>query len=492
MTTFFWVALGANLLTVIIALAALLIVVWLGPRRWTNLSFALLLSAIILWMGGSLIARLIVNVPQIGGDAQLFLNLLALGFAAIGITLFWFVESFYPLPRPWLWAANLMGIVVYGWFIVGLTQNGIITDAGRGSNGGLTFKFSTLGTALSTFHYVYDGMALAVLLRRARWREHWHLIVGVGTVVATSVVALTIPHVPIQTYMITVATLFMTYEVVKQQLFNPMLAINQRLEAEVQTRTQELTASLAEQERVRSELTIARNIQLSLLPRTTPQPPCLQIAGRSVPAQEVGGDFFAYHEFQDGRLGVAVGDVSGKGIPAALLMAFSLRTFEMLVDAYRDQGELLTACNSALAPRLIQSGMQSGFLSLMIDGPRQAAVVANAGMITPLLWRDGTIRSIESWGLPLGAQSDTRYQQQAVALRHGDLLLLVSDGIVEAMNGAREMWGFPRLEAMLASIGHCAPAEVVDAILNQVQRYVDGARPHDDMTVVAVRLTDHA
>src|SRR5262245_25731813 len=100
----------------IVALAALLVVVWLGPRRWVNLSFATFLAAIIIWMGDSIVLRLLVNVPSLGGDWQFMMNLIALGFALVGVTLFWFIESFYPLPRRWRWAANLMALFVYGAF----------------------------------------------------------------------------------------------------------------------------------------------------------------------------------------------------------------------------------------------------------------------------------------------------------------------------------------------------------------------------------------
>jgi serine phosphatase RsbU (regulator of sigma subunit) len=487
-TTFFWVAQSANLVTLVVSLAALLIVIWLGPRRWTNLSFALLLTAIGLWMSGSLLARLFVHLPHLEGNAQFFVNLSALGFAFVGITLFWFVESFDPLPRRWYWAANLLGAVTYTLFLILLARNGIVRDPRPAANGGLAFTITSPAMVLSTFLFLYHGVAIVVLLRGSRWRERWHLLAGVVIVVAATMVTLVAPPRPLLTYMIAVGTLFMTYQVVKQQLFNPLLELNHNLEAEVASRTAALARSVAEQERVQNELTIARSIQVSLLPRTTPQPPHLLVAGCSVPAQEVGGDFFTYHTFPDGRLGVAVGDVSGKGIPAALLMAFSLRTYELLVNAHPDQGMLLTACNKALAPRLMQSNMYTAFLSLVIDGMRCEAAVSNAGMISPLLWRNGTVQHIDSFGLPLGALTDIYYTQQTVALQHGDMLLLVSDGIVEAMNSVKEMWGFDRLETAFKTLGGSTPAHVVEALLAQVREFTAGDPPQDDMTVVALQL----
>jgi serine phosphatase RsbU (regulator of sigma subunit) len=488
MTSFFWIAQTANAITLVVSLAALLIVVWLGPRRWTNLSFACLLTAIIIWMGCSLVARLLVNLPQLGGDPSALMNWVALGFALVGITLFWFVESFYPLGQRWRWAANVLGAVVYALFLRLLARNAIVADVRRGDDGGIDFSITPLASALSAFHYLYEGIALFLLVRHAAWRSHWPLLVGALIVVATTVAALLSPAIAVQTYTIAIGMLFMAYEVVKQQLFNPLVQLNQHLEAEVERRTAELALSLETQERVRSELAAARTIQLSLLPHTTPRLPNLRVAGCSLPAKEVGGDFFAYHAFADGRLGVAVGDVSGKGIPAALLMALALNTFETLVDAYPDQGALLTACNGTLAPRMLQSKQNAAFLSLVLDGARYEARVANAGLIAPLLWRAGALRYIESFGLPLGAMHGVSYFQQTVALQPGDCLLLVSDGIVEAMNGAQELWGFERLEAVFGAYGGSAPATIVELILAQVRAFMAGAPPHDDMTMVVLQV----
>jgi serine phosphatase RsbU (regulator of sigma subunit) len=488
MTTFFWIAEIANAITTVVALAALLVVVWLGPRRWTNLSFAALMVAIIVWMGFSFLARLLVNVPQLGGSPSALMNWVALGFALLGITLFWFVESFYPIDRRWRWAANAAGAAIYTLFLLLLAQDAIVTDVRRGADGGIDFGITPLATALSGFQYLYELAALFLLVRHAAWRNHRPLLIGAAIVIVTTVAAIVVPAVSVQTYTIAVGTLFMAYEVVNQQLFNPLVQLNQHLEAEVERRTAELADSLEAQERVRSELAAARTIQLSLLPHTTPRLPNLRVAGCSLPAKEVGGDFFAYHAFADGRLGVAVGDVSGKGIPAALLMALALNTFETLVDAYPDQGALLSACNVSLAPRMIQSKQNAAFLSIVLDGSRYEASVANAGLVAPLLWRAGALRYIETFGLPLGALHTASYTQQVVALQPGDCLLIVSDGVVEAMNEAGELWGFERLEAAFSAAGNCDPAAIVEAILARVRAFVAGAPQHDDMTMVALQV----
>ena len=488
MTTFFWVAQTANLISVITAFAALLIVVWLNPRRWTNLSFATFLIAIIVWLAPSFILRLLVNLPQVAANHQILMNMIAAGFALVGITMFWFIESFYPLRRRWRWAANLLGLAVYSLFFVLLLQNKVVNEPRLGADGGLDFTITPLGSALSAFHYVYDLLSLVILFRRAVWRERWHLMVGALIVVITTVAALVSPAVSVQTYTIAFGTLFMAYEVVKQQLFNPLLTMNQRLEVEVEARTNELKQSLAEQERVKSELAIAREIQMSLLPRTTPQQPHVLIAGYSLPAQEVGGDFYSYHSFADGRLGIAVGDVSGKGIPAALLMALSLQTFEMLIEQHQDQGALLDAFNAALAPRLGQGKLNTAFLTIVIDRSGRSAAVGNAGLVAPLLWRKGVVDYIESFGLPLGSMQSSRYRQSVVPLLPGDRILVVSDGIVEAMNGAAEIWGFERLERTFGQAGGSDPLNIIRVILAEVEAFTAGAPQHDDLTMVIVQV----
>jgi serine phosphatase RsbU (regulator of sigma subunit) len=488
MTTFFWIAQIANGLTTVVALAALLVVLWLGPRRWTNISFGLLMTAISVWMGFSLIARLLVNVPQLGGDPATLMNWVALGFALIGIALFWFVESFYPIERRWFLAANLLGALVYLAFVVLMWNDAIVTDVRRGSDGGIDFGITPAATALSAFHYLYEGLALFLLIRQAAWRTHRSLLVGALIVSATTVAAILVPAIAVQTYTIALGTLFLAHEVVHQQLFNPLIQLNQHLEAEVDRRTAELATSLEIQERVRSELEAARTIQLSLLPHTTPRQPNLRVAGVSLPAKEVGGDFFSYHSFADGRLGVAVGDVSGKGIPAALLMALALNTFETLVEAYDDQGALLSACNVSLAPRMIHSRQNAAFLSVVVDGRRYEATVANAGLVAPLLWRDGRLCYVESFGLPLGALHTASYSQQTVSLRGGDCLLLISDGVVEAMNSRQELWGFERLEAAFSAVGGESPTRVIEMLLAEVRAFIGDAPQHDDMTLVALQV----
>jgi sigma-B regulation protein RsbU (phosphoserine phosphatase) len=137
---------------------------------------------------------------------------------------------------------------------------------------------------------------------------------------------------------------------------------------------------------------------------------------------------------------------------------------------------------------MMQSRQNAAFLSVVLDGPRYEARVANAGLVAPLLWREGELCYVESFGLPLGALHTASYTQQVVSLRPGDCMLLCSDGVVEAMNGAGELWGFERLEAAFGAAACGDPEGVIEAVLGQVRAFTEGAPQHDDMTMVALKV----
>jgi serine phosphatase RsbU (regulator of sigma subunit) len=137
---------------------------------------------------------------------------------------------------------------------------------------------------------------------------------------------------------------------------------------------------------------------------------------------------------------------------------------------------------------MMQSKQNAAFLSVVVDGPRYQALVANAGLIAPLLWRDGVLCYIDSFGLPLGALHMASYVQQIVPLRPGDCMLLISDGVVEAMNDARELWGFERLESAFGAVGGQHPSNVIESLLADIRAFTGDAPQHDDMTLVALQI----
>lgn len=261
--------------------------------------------------------------------------------------------------------------------------------------------------------------------------------------------------------------------------------------------SQRLQGSLREIERqnehLRHGLVLARDIQQGLLPTVPPwRSELLHVYGRSLPANEVGGDFYSYLALPDGRAAVAIGDISGKGVAAALLMALTSSTLESQAHVLDHPAEMLRALHSALRPRLQANQMNAALLLAVFAADARSVTVANAGMIAPLLLRceagTATGRFVEVGGLPIGTTLNGAYHEATVALQPGDTLLLLSDGIIEAHNRAGELFGFERFERLVAALPHhLAVAELVQRVLAEVLKFVGDAEPHDDITLIATR-----
>lgn len=246
--------------------------------------------------------------------------------------------------------------------------------------------------------------------------------------------------------------------------------------------------------RVEQELEIASQIQRNLFPRALPAVPGLELAAWCLPARETGGDFYdliALRDAPDPLLGVVVGDASGKSIPAAMLMAVARSIARSEARDHQTPQEVMRETNRWIAhdipPRAF---VAMGYATLDVRSRRLA--LANAGQLAPLrrTAADGEIAYLEVPGntLPLGIAPDTPYATLEVPLAAGDLLLFYTDGIVEAQNKERHLFGFERLEAIVRDCGDEAPREVIARIVAAVAAF-SGRRPqHDDMTLVAIRI----
>ena len=262
---------------------------------------------------------------------------------------------------------------------------------------------------------------------------------------------------------------------------------------EVAIENARLVSQLAEQERFKRDLEIARSIQMSLLPTRDPQVAGLDIVGFSIPADQVGGDFYHYIEFEDGRLGVMVGDVSGKGVSAALFMAVSVSTLRAQAPAFRDPAALLSNLNSVLYPQLGRSHMNAAMLYSILEpgaaGGAWRLRVSNAGLIAPLMCHNRQCDYVDATGLPVGATLDASYYERTLELVSGDVVILSTDGIVEAKNEKNEMLGFERLEQIVQS--HAAQAgaqDIAEHIKSHVEKFVGRTAWQDDITIVIVRV----
>jgi len=269
-----------------------------------------------------------------------------------------------------------------------------------------------------------------------------------------------------------------------------------RLKKQVHERTAELSQANQSlrtlNDRLQHELNMARAIQLNLLPPPRPDWTGLDVLCYSTPAREVGGDFYAYHAFTnplEDYFAVAVGDVSGKGMPAALLMAVGIASFQSSVVKGLPPAELLAQLDDALVP-YTRTGLENCALCY-IDIHGDTLRAANAGCVTPLIRRgDGPIEWLEIGGTPLGVGlgSQDGYSEITMTVSPGDLIILTSDGVIEAMTSTREIFGFERLEQAVVAGPQTSAEAMLSHLRDTVLDFVDGVEPHDDLTIVVVQV----
>ena len=246
---------------------------------------------------------------------------------------------------------------------------------------------------------------------------------------------------------------------------------------------------LLEQARLRKELEIGRRIQEELLPRAPLSAPFAEVSGVSVPAREVGGDFFNYFALPGEQLALLIGDVSGKGVPAALLMASLQAKIRARLALERDLVAIVDALDREQDSTRPLAPYFTLFLALVEAGSRRLSYV-NAGHNTQFLLRsDGSVERLSSTGRPPGLYPGGGYEQRSVELRHQDALFLFTDGLVEAEDETGEPFGAVRLEAMLSA----HQGEGLGPLLSRIDGAVRAHRgPHeaaDDATMVALRYS---
>ncbi len=267
------------------------------------------------------------------------------------------------------------------------------------------------------------------------------------------------------------------------------------LQASVAIENAFLYEELAEQERLKQELEIARRIQLASLPQSTPAIPGLDIAGRSLPALEVGGDFFDYLEGKNGSVTVIVGDVSGKGTSAALYMSKMqgvLRSLHTFVDSPLD---LFRRANSLLGQGMEKSSYVTA-LGAKFNPTSHVVSVARAGHL-PLFRFDARTKKLEKLvpkGIGLALDQTEKFaaelEERTYPCNPDDVFVLISDGITESMNPAGEQYGDERVESVLMANVHASATEIRDMLLESVRTFAGSEVQHDDQTIVVVKVVD--
>ena len=228
-----------------------------------------------------------------------------------------------------------------------------------------------------------------------------------------------------------------------------------RIDVEYYEVGENLVQEIRERERVEQELKVARSIQQASLPKEVPTLEGWQISPFYQPAREVGGDFYDFHLLSEGRLGVVVGDATGKGVPAALVMSTTCGMLQRAAQALGSSspGEVLERVNETLLARIPPNMFVTCFYAIL-DPKSGSLSYANAGHDLPYLRRrGGDAEELRARGMPLGLMPGMSYEEKEIVLEAGEAALFYSDGLVEAHDPKGEMFGFPRLRALVAEHG---------------------------------------
>jgi len=249
-------------------------------------------------------------------------------------------------------------------------------------------------------------------------------------------------------------------------------------------------AEAQERERIEQELRVARSIQQASLPKEVPTLEGWQITPYYQPAREVGGDFYDFFELEDGRVRVVVGDATGKGVPAALVVTATYSMLRAVAQALGSfsPGVILAQVNETLLARIPSNMFVTCFYAIL-DPKSGSLSYANAGHDLPYLRRrGGDADELRARGMPLGLMSGMSYEEGEASLREEDSVLFYSDGLVEAHDPKGEMFGFPRLRALVAEHGAEEERPLGDFLMEGLHSFVgEGWEQEDDITVLTLK-----
>jgi serine phosphatase RsbU (regulator of sigma subunit) len=231
---------------------------------------------------------------------------------------------------------------------------------------------------------------------------------------------------------------------------------------------------------------VARNIQQASLPKEVPQLQGWEISPHYRPAREVGGDFYDFVELKDGRLGLVVGDATGKGVPAALVMASARSMLRAVAQASNSPGDVLRRANDPLVADIPPNMFITCFYAIL-DPNSGTLTYANAGHDVPYLRRrSGAAEELRARGMPLGLMPGMGYEEMATILEAGEAAIFYTDGLVEAHDPKGEMFGFPRLRELVAEHGEAG--SLGNFLLEELYSFVgEGWEQEDDITLLTLR-----
>jgi sigma-B regulation protein RsbU (phosphoserine phosphatase) len=244
---------------------------------------------------------------------------------------------------------------------------------------------------------------------------------------------------------------------------------------------------LRHEQQLERDLSMARQVQLRLLPSTVPEHTHGEFAARFLPARSIGGDMYDFIEYDSNRSAIVLGDVSGKAAPAALFAALVSGIMRSAAAQKPAPAEMLRLLNDALQERRLDSQYVTMLFCVWNDD-NQTLQVANAGAVPPIFCRSGEITSLKAEGFPLGMFPEADYEEFSVATQPGDAFIFVSDGITDAENATGDMYGSDRLSEILCSHRDMSAVQIAEAIFADVARFQAGQPRFDDETILVLRV----
>jgi sigma-B regulation protein RsbU (phosphoserine phosphatase) len=241
---------------------------------------------------------------------------------------------------------------------------------------------------------------------------------------------------------------------------------------------------------LKREIHLAQNIQAKLLNGEKPKLTNGEVSGVSIPARLIGGDYFDFYTLPDGKIRIIIGDVMGKGIPAAMLMILTRGAFRTAAESTSGPGETLRAMNNALYADLRKLGSFVTLTCADWDPMHCLFTYASAGHCLPVIIRDHSyaVQTIEVKGIMLGGLPNQRYKEVQTRLRHDDLVFFYTDGIVEARNKEGEMFKTDRMVDALIEDAHLNVGELEQRLISRIQSFSDGCDQKDDITMVSLKV----
>jgi sigma-B regulation protein RsbU (phosphoserine phosphatase) len=242
-----------------------------------------------------------------------------------------------------------------------------------------------------------------------------------------------------------------------------------------------------QERRLERDLALARELQGRLLPQANPKMAHLDVAAKFVPARAIGGDLYDFIPYSMSRLGIVIGDVSGKGAPAAIYAALVSGIVRSHAPIEPGSAEMLSAVNLSLAERRIEAQFVS-IIYAVWDDEERTLTVANSGLPRPIFVHGGKNEVIEATGLPLGLFDEADYDEFTFRMKAGDMFVFFSDGILDARNRKGELFGRGRVEKIVAECAGKSANCVVDSLFKAAAEHSAGVETFDDQTVVAIRV----